>query len=281
MGRILGYAALLIVAAGMCFIAFTLRDARRNEGVLQGKLDRYWDNARKEVYRNVIVLRAQDEVEKRRGGIRHKIIHGDTRTRTLALTFDDGPHPDYTPKLLAILKEHGVPGTFFLVGHMAQKYPDLVKMEFEAGHNIANHTYHHVNLTKIPIEDVAVEIKACGEVLRTITGRSPHLFRPPGGDYNPDVARIVEALGYTLVLWTDDPGDYASPGEDIIESRLLRDISNGGILLLHDGIQETLDLLPGIITEMKKSGYRFVTIDKMIETLPGAPARTSEKEATH
>ena len=102
-------------------------------------------------------------------------------------------------------------------------------------------------------------------MLANITGAPPHLFRPPGGDYDKDVAEVSEALGYTIVLWTDDPGDYASPGDQVISKRLLARVSNSGIILIHDGIRQTLDVLPRIITYLKKRGFEFVTIDQMLK----------------
>jgi polysaccharide deacetylase family sporulation protein PdaB len=258
----LAVAALLVSmlpAPGWC--------ARRGEGLpltAQDKKDKYWQDARKEVYRSVLDLLQQHESEIA-GGLRfHKLMRGDPDKKQIALTFDDGPHPAYTPKLLDILKQNDVKATFFLVGEMARKYPKLVRNEVAAGHSIGNHTYHHVNLTRIDVQDIATEIKACGEVLKKITGKPVHLFRPPGGDYNIDVAEASAALGYVMVLWTDDPGDYASPGVKTIEQRLLDRVSNGGIILIHDGVQQTIDLLPRVIQDLKAKGYEFVTIDQML-----------------
>jgi peptidoglycan-N-acetylglucosamine deacetylase len=231
---------------------------------VQKKLDAYWENAKEIGGKSVLELLAQHEAEMEKGLRFHKFMRGDIGRKWIAITFDDGPHPQYTPRLLEILKKYNAKATFFLVGEMAEKSPDLVKAEFAAGHNIGNHTYHHVNLTKVTKEDVAIEIKACGEVLQGITGKTPHLFRPPGGDYNKEVAEISETEGYTMILWTDDPGDYASPGAKIIESRTLSRISNGGIVLIHDGVQQTVDVLPQILEYLKKKGYEFVTIDEMM-----------------
>lgn len=125
-------------------------------------------------------------------------------------------------------------------------------------------TFHHVNLTRIPPMDVAAEIKACGEVIQSITGKAPHLFRPPGGDYDRNVAEVAESLGYSMVLWTDDPGDYANPPAHLLENRLFSRLENGGIILLHDGIAETIDLLPRLIEYLQAKGYRLVTVDEMI-----------------
>lgn len=229
-----------------------------------GQQDPYWLRAKETVYKSVVEILVQHQAEVDRGIQYHKLIHGDPNHKYIALTFDDGPHPKYTPKTLALLKKNKVKATFFVVGEMAEKYPELVKAEVAAGHCIGNHTYHHVNLTKISGENVAIELEACNEVLQRITGKVPRLFRPPGGDYNHQVAEVSAALNSTMVLWTDDPGDYASPGAKVIETRLLNNVKNGGIILVHDGIQQTLDILPQVITYLKQQGYEFVTVEQML-----------------
>lgn len=242
--------------------------ANMSEAEAKAKLEQYWQHAKEEVYKSVPELLAQQQTELARGLKYRKWMHGDRTRKWIALTFDDGPHPQYTPRILSILKEHNVRATFFVVGKMAEKYPDLLRQQAEAGHSIGNHTYHHVNLTRIPPADVAAEIKACGEVIQSITGKTPHLFRPPGGDYDRNVAEVAEALGYWIVLWTDDPGDYAKPPEKELRQKLFSRLGNGGIILLHDGIAETLDLLPDLIGYLKSHGYELVTIDDMLPTAP-------------
>lgn len=232
--------------------------------------DPYWEEAREKAYRTVSQILAQNDRELRRGIQRAKLMHGDYRKKQIALTFDDGPHPAFTPKLLALLTKHKVKATFFVVGEMAEKHPELVRAEAAAGHVIANHTYHHVNLVKIPATQVAAEISACGEVVQSITGRAPHLFRPPGGDYNDRVAEVGEALGYTTVLWTDDPGDYANPSAAKLAADTRRWARNGGIILLHDGPPVTLKILPQLITDLRRRGFEFVTIDQILGYPPAA-----------
>lgn len=240
--------------------------ANMSEAEAKAKLEQYWQHAKEEVYKSVPELLAQHQAELARRLRYRKLMHGDRTRKWIALTFDDGPHPEYTPQILSILKEYHVRATFFVVGKMAEKYPDLLRQQAEAGHSIGNHTYHHVNLTRIPPTDVAAEIKACGEVIQSITGKTPHLFRPPGGDYDRNVAEVAEALGYWIVLWTDDPGDYAKPPEKELRQKLFSRLGNGGIILLHDGVTETLELLPDLIEYLKSQGYELVTIDDMLPT---------------
>ena len=231
---------------------------------LSKERDPYWLSAKEVTYKTVPELVAQHNAELERNASHNKLMRGPRSGRYIALTFDDGPHPNYTPRILEILRRYDVKATFFVVGMMAERYPKLVKAELGGGHDVGNHTYHHVNLNMTPPAYVATEIKACGEVLAAIGGKPPHLFRPPGGDYNDHVAEVSDALGYQMILWTDDPGDYASPGEDIIEQRILDAATPGGIILIHDGIQQTVDMLPRLIKELRRQGYEFITIDEML-----------------
>lgn len=273
---ILGFAIALVVPGSLLIPAFSAGkpkspvsnaspNAIKNPVVIEVKeTDKYWLTAKEASYMTVPELLKQHQSELERGLNHDKLMHGNLSQKRIALTFDDGPHPNFTPKILSILKQNKVKATFFLVGEMAEKYPNLVKAELAAGNSVGNHTYHHVSLPKIPEGYVATEIKACGMVLQKITGKPAHLFRPPGGEYNDYVAQTAEALGYQIILWTDDPGDYASPGENVIISRTLDKVENGGIILIHDGVQQTINVLPKIIKTLKAKGYEFVTIDEMI-----------------
>lgn len=232
---------------------------------VEAERDPYWISAKENITRSTPELIAQHESELGRGLRFDKIIEGNLARKQVAITFDDGPHPAYTPQLLRILKQYHDKATFFVVGEMAERSPDLIRAEIAAGDSVGNHTYDHVSLVKIPSEYVGTEIKACGEVIQQITGKAPHLLRPPGGVYNEQVAAEANSLGYTLVLWTNDPGDYASPGSDVILSRLFSKINNGTIILLHDGIQQTIDILPSLLGYLKDHGYQTVTIDEMLK----------------
>jgi len=233
---------------------------------VESPTDPYWLQAEKEVYKSLPELLAQDAAEQKQKIALRKLIRGNPDRKWIALTFDDGPHPMYTPKLVAILNKYRVKATFFVVGKMAEQYPDLVHLLQQNGHAIGNHTYHHVNLTRLTPEQIAVEIKACGKVIQSITGQAPHLFRPPGGDYNQTVAQTAQSLGYWLILWTDDPGDYARPPKEVLKQRLLSNLSNGGIILLHDGVPQTIELLPQLLEYLRKEGYTVVLVDDMLPT---------------
>ncbi len=239
-------------------------NAAQAQATILSDNDPFWEKAERTFPARV----AMPIVPKSRLGL---MGHGDRARKEIALTFDDGPHPGYTPQLLAVLKRYNVPATFFLVGEMAERSPELVRDELAQGDSIGNHTYHHVSLVKITPDEAAAEIRACDLVLQSITGKTAHLFRPPGGVYDSAVAREAAAQGYTTVLWTDDPGDYASPGIETIEKRTVKTAHNGGILLLHDGIQQTVDALPTIIQTLRAEGYKFVTVDQMLAEKSATP----------
>ena len=209
---------------------------------------------------------AQDAQERRNGIYYRKLFHGDPAVRAVALTFDDGPHPRFTPQLLKLLAGYQVKATFFVVGKQAERFPWLVHAEAAAGHVIGNHTYHHVNLTRLSPRQVMAEWVACNDVVQAITGKAPRLCRPPGGDYNATVITAAMNCDLTTVCWTDDPSDYSRPGTVVIEQRTLDKVGNGAIILLHDGIQQTMDALPQIISNLRRRGFQFQTVEQMLQS---------------
>lgn len=194
-----------------------------------------------------------------------ELRRGDPTQKVVALTFDDGPHGAATLRLLDILRMENVKATFFVVGKMAKKRPELVREIVREGHEIANHTFSHATLTRITPEEVRADYEACNNVLEEITGTRPTYCRPPGGDSDPAVVRAAASLGMTSVFWTTDPGDYYSPGTDKIMSRTLNELKPGGIILLHDGIEQTLDQLPAILETIKARGYKIVTVGELAQ----------------
>ena len=231
------------------------------------RVEKFWARAQKEYYKSPEELKAQNARELRKGEFYATLLRGNPRIKAVALTFDDGPHPEYTPKLLAILKKYKVRATFFVIGKMVEQYPDMVRAEDADGNLVANHTYHHVNLNRVPLDEIALEWKACNAAVKSVIRKDMKYCRPPGGDYDSDVITAAADAGLITVLWTDDPGDYASPGEKLIDQRVLNRVSDGGIILLHDGVQQTVDVLPQIIESLQDRGFKFQTADEMYEGL--------------
>jgi peptidoglycan/xylan/chitin deacetylase (PgdA/CDA1 family) len=177
-----------------------------------------------------------------------------------ALSFDDAPHPIYAPLLLDILKRAQISATFFCIGRNARVYPYYVRDISADGHEVGNHTYHHVRLPGLPADTVDDELKSCNEVLLGITGKPVRFFRPPGGRYSPETIDIARGRGLVTTFWTDDPADFNNPGQKVLESRLAGHLRQGGIVLLHDNVLESLRVLPQFVTYAQKNGVTLNTV---------------------
>lgn len=181
--------------------------------------------------------------------------------KRIALTFDDGPHPRYTEKLLDGLKERGVRVTFFITGANAEKYPKLVKRMQEEGHLIGNHTYHHVQLTAANGEQFREEIISTNEAIRGITGEDTEYIRPPYGAWNK---RYEEELNMFPVLWTVDPRDWCMNDVSCIVNNTLKRVKENDIILMHDQYQSSITAALQIVDELQEEGYEFVTVDEIL-----------------
>jgi peptidoglycan/xylan/chitin deacetylase (PgdA/CDA1 family) len=212
-----------------------------------------WKKAIREIYIDKIKREARY----------YNLYEGYSGEKSIALTFDDGPHPRYSLQLIDILRKHKVNATFFVVGSLAEKYPDIIRKEYTAGNVIANHTYHHTNLLTVSGDEAKVEWQACNNVIKSIIGINPDFCRPPGGEYDSIVLNAAENTGLSTVFWTANTGDYEQPGEDVILYKVFTRTGPGGIILMHDGVQETLDVLPEVIETFKNEGYKFVTVKDM------------------
>lgn len=184
----------------------------------------------------------------------------------IALTFDDGPHPVFTKKLLKLLSDHGVNATFFVVGKQVEKYPQLVKAIVSEGHEVANHSWSHRRMPTLSGKEIVHELDRTRDLLSQITGRRGNLFRPPGGSWDEKVVRFATRSGYRMVLWTVLPKDHKRPTAQVIRQKILEGAKDGGVVLLHSGVATTMEALPGVIKELRSRGYRFITITEMIQT---------------
>ncbi len=212
-------------------------------------------------------VKVRDQINYWHGGKLLSIWRGDPSRKEIALTFDDGPHPPFTQRLLALLKQLNVHATFFLVGKKVDQAPDVVSLIAREGHEVANHTYHHLNRDRVTQAEAATEIKLGNEAIYRACGKMPVLFRPPGGHHSAHILRAAEGLQMTVILWTDDPADFANPGADVIGSRILEQVGPGSNILLHDGVEQTLEMLPDLVATLRRDGYRFVTMSEMVHNL--------------
>ena len=185
----------------------------------------------------------------------------------IALTFDDGPHPKYTPQILDILKEYGIKATFFCVGTNVELYPALVERIAAEGHELGNHTHHHNHVLKMSTADLRTDIGACSEALERTIGRPTRFFRPPEGVCNDAVKKICSELGMTVVMWSVDTRDWAHPTVAEICKNVRTNTRNGSIILMHDFIGKnspTPEALRQIIPMLQALGFEFVTVSQLL-----------------
>ncbi|WP_433018647.1 polysaccharide deacetylase family protein [Kribbella sp. CA-294648] len=171
--------------------------------------------------------------------------------KVIYLTFDDGPQPEFTPKVLTVLARHHAKATFFVLGREAAKYPDLIATLLSQGHTLGNHTWDHPQLTKLPPERMRQEI---------LSGVKSKCFRPPYRDTNAAVAAVAAANHQREVLWDVDTKDWDKPGAAKIERQILRGVFPGAVVLLHDGggdRTQTVTALDRALTQLTARGYTF------------------------
>lgn len=203
------------------------------------------------------------------------ITHFAAKETVAALTFDDGPHPEFTPRLLDVLEHHQVHATFFMVGEMAQRYPDLVRRVAQAGHAIGNHTWDHPSMPLIGSRERRAQIQACA---RAVTPFGSRLFRPPYGNQNLASRLDARWLGYDVVTWNLHAEDWLDHKAEWMADRLCQQIKPGSIILLHDALYKTgelhyADRTPTIdavsmLLERQGNKFRFVTVPELFQYGP-------------
>lgn len=196
------------------------------------------------------------------------ILSGSDDSRKISLTFDDGPHPYKTEKILDLLERYHIRATFFVIGKNAAAYPDVLQRELALGHEIGNHTYSHKSLASCNAEFAEQEIAAAEDILIEKAGCAPTLFRPPEGAYTKEIAELATRLGYDIILWTIDTRDWAKVPAAKIVSSVEKKVKNGSIILFHDFTvngAHTLEALEILIPKLLNMGYEFVTVSELIE----------------
>ncbi|MGE5703339.1 MAG: polysaccharide deacetylase family protein [Clostridia bacterium] len=193
----------------------------------------------------------------------------DTQRKVVALTFDDGPDPVYTPLILETLHKQGVPATFFVLGSQVDKYPKILQWVKKAGHEIGNHGYYHHDLNKLTEQEVYDEIKRTEQSILRTTGVLSQYYRPPGGVMTHDVLNAVQTSGYDIIHWSVDPRDWSlRRTASVIANTVKKNVSSGDIVLFHDGglnQKQTIKALRDLITDLRQKGYKFVTVSQLLD----------------
>lgn len=205
---------------------------------------------------------------------RGTVYHTAALSKMVALTFDDGPSPEWTPKILDELKKAGIKATFFMIGEHVEKYPEIVKRVAEEGHEIGNHTYDHHVLIYYTMDELEKEIRDAEKVIKNVTGQTTVYFRPPKAWLTPEEKKKIKAMGYKTVLWSLNSKDWVTFDDKYILWHLTRRIQPGDIILFHDsgGVflteggdrSETVKTIPQLVGRMKDKGYTFVTISELL-----------------
>lgn len=210
------------------------------------------------------------------------VTNGPANQRVVALTFDDGPNPPYTNRILQVLQEQHVPATFFLVGRAVQAYPSVVRQEVQDGHAVGNHTWDHAHLIVMRRSDIRKTLERTDAAIYQAARVHTNLLRPPFGARDWLVMQAAHSLGYTVVMWSVPLArDWEYPPARVIAQRILPGVKDGSIIVLHDGNRGQLCVLKHlnphvcdrsqdieatrlIIQSLKSQGYRFVTVPELI-----------------
>jgi peptidoglycan-N-acetylglucosamine deacetylase len=185
-------------------------------------------------------------------------------TKTIYLTFDDGPNPTWTPQILSLLEDSGAQASFFVIGEKAKAWPELVEREARDGDTIGDHTWSHPNLTQLSASVVWAELARDKSLITELTGKAPSLWRPPYEAFNPPVLAIASGLGMKMQLWSVDTGDWQLPGTEVIVLRVMGALHNGMVALFHDGggatRSQTVAAVAILIPELRAAGYRLAAL---------------------
>ena len=190
-----------------------------------------------------------------------------TDSMKIAITFDDGPHPHLTRRILDILEKYDVKATFFMIGVNIVNYPDAAKAVIQAGHEVGNHTYTHRHLERMSVDEIEEELDLCEDALEELFEYRPHLFRPPEGAINAYVEHCSREGDYKLILWSLDTRDWEQKDANQIAECVLENISPGDIILMHDYIGKksgTPDALEILLPKLLERGFEPVTVSQLL-----------------
>ncbi len=206
----------------------------------------------------------------------------------IAMTFDDGPHAQNTPRLLDMLKQRGIKATFFVIGQCAAEYPQIMARIAAEGHEVGNHSWSHPQLSKMGENSVTEQLEKTHEVIAQTTGAAPRLMRPPFGSFTTNQrAWAAHRWGYKCILWDVDPLDWKVRNAEHVKNEILKATVAGSIVLSHDIHKTTVDAMPATLDALTARGFKFVTVSELIAmdrpvrpksapAPPGEPAKPAE-----
>ena len=193
-------------------------------------------------------------------------INGQNENKVVALTFDDGPDPVNTPKIIKLLRDNNIQGTFFCIGNQIESCKFILKQAYEDGNVIANHSWSHKDFTTINATEINNQVNLTENEINKVIGKRPALIRPPYGDINDTVQKSLISLNYKSIIWSIDTLDWEQHEVANIVNNVVKNVRPGEIVLMHcNGDKKvTAEALPLLILKLKQLGYSFVTVDKLL-----------------
>ena len=247
------YISLLVLSTLLGAQERTIYDIRGNSWLLDANMTLFLGN-----WRTATVTPIQH------GTYKNVIVNGDTEVKSVALTFDDAPDENNTYKLLDILRDHDVKAAFFMIGGtMNDDNITVVKLTYDQGHLVLNHSFNHPRLTNLDADGIDTQLTRAALKIESITGQYPILFRPPYGSINAMVVDRINSQGMTTVLWSLDSLDWTLKDPEAVIQNVTTNIRNGDIILMHRNAV-SVAALPKIIETLKAKGYTFVKLDDML-----------------
>ena len=199
----------------------------------------------------------------------HCLWCGNSNSKTIALTFDDGPHPQYTPQVLSVLKRYNITASFFWLGNCVNRFPEIAKTVSEQGHWIGLHGYEHDSFPLLSPIQLKQSLEKTQIAIYNACNLSPEKVRdvrPPNGFFTPQTLHLFQQWNYRPVMWSVVPEDWVHPGVNVVVNRVMKQVKNGSLIVLHDGyfggkdVAETINIL---IPRLLQEGYEFVTVDSL------------------
>ena len=199
----------------------------------------------------------------------HCLWGGNSSCKTIALTFDDGPHPQYTPQVLSVLNRYKITASFFWLGNCVNRFPDIAKTVSEQGHWIGLHGYEHDSFPFLSPTQLKQSLEKTQVAIYNACNLPPeHVrdVRPPNGFFTPQTLQLFQQWNYRPVMWSVVPEDWVLPGVNVVVNRVMKQVKNGSLIVLHDGyfggkdVAETINIL---IPKLLQQGYEFVTVDSL------------------
>lgn len=192
------------------------------------------------------------------------VFQGNPNRARIALTFDATYGDNYTNQILTILEQYGAKSTWFISGIWAENFPDLLRAVNAAGHEIGNHSQTHPHMTELSRAEMRQQIQGAGQAIQNVISRPVNLFRPPFGEYNQTLLNVAAELGYRTIMWTIDSLDWQDPGPEAIVERVLDNLKNGVIILMHNAAADTAEALPTLLDEIIRREYVPVTVSEVL-----------------